>query len=683
MCNDGHPSRARPPPERSRQSAADDLARYVFAARYAQPVGVGGRLETFEEAVARVRGMHRRFFHARIGRAFPARLPRPVAALAGADAALLAGLVARRTLGDVIDIAFAAAAERRVLPSLRSLQCAGERVLRNHARLFNCAFSNVDRLEFFGGYLFLLLCGCGVGFSVQRHHVARLPALPDRTRGRAIPHRIADTPEGWGDALDALLSAAFAGRRIVFAGGAGQPALRSALPRVARVLRGAAGRQLRPVEVYDIAMLVAAAARAPGGRRAATICLFSPDDAEMLKAKSGRWLLAHPERAASNNSAVIPRRRKGAALLEKVLATCRILGEPGIFFCDHPDAGCNPCGEISLLPIINWRPSASERVILSKDGVGGGRRSGFQLCNLTTINGAAARTAEDFLRACVAATVIGTLQAAFTRIPYLGPVTRVLNERDALLGVSICGFMDNPALLLTSRLLRRGARLCRATNFLVSALIGIRPAARITTCKPEGTASLLLGTAPGIHPYHGHRFLRRLVVDRRERAYACFRASNPHLTAPSAYHPETDDVITFPGEAPPGAVVRSDLSALDFLRAVLLVRRHWVVPGADPAARCPGLHHNVSHTCTVRPGEWEAVRAFLWRHRRSFSGVALLPEAGDRAYPQAPFEAVLSRSELARWRRLFPRPVDYSPARAGKPLTPWIAVCGPWDCAAI
>ncbi len=645
------------------------VADYVFAARYSQPIKGKNRLETLPEAMARVCAMHRAFFAPRLGRRALARPPREIASLAGEDGRLVTESLGGRTLREIIDAAFAAAAEKHVLPSLRSLQHGGPTLLRNHAQMFNCAFANVDRVEFFRGYLFLLLCGCGVGFSVQRHHVARLPALPARPCGPARRHRIVNTPRGWGDALHALLAAAFTGRRILFSGGApvGRSELRRALAHVARILSDAAGRRLQPIEIYDIAMFVAAAAHAPGDRRAATICLFSADDREMLRAKSGRWLELNPQRAASNISAVIPRGRAGEGDFSRVLQASRKFGEPGVFLCDHPDAGCNPCGEIGFVPVIDWRLSRAER-----NRLGGrarrGRLSGFQLCNLTTINGAAVHSAEEFLRACVAATVIGTLQAAYTRIACLGPVSRVLNEHDALLGVSICGILDNPELLLNPRLLRRGAHLCRATNLIIARLIGIRPAARITTCKPEGSASLLLGSAPGIHPYHARRFFRRIVTGRNEPAYACFRSANPGLTAPSLLRPESDDVITFPSEAPPGAIVRGDLSAVDFLRLVLLVRRNWIVPGTNPAARSAGLHHNVSHTCTVRPGEWEAAGAFIWRHRRWFSGVTLLPVKGESAYPQAPLTAVRTATELKRWRALVPRPVAYSQAGGKLPI---------------
>lgn len=658
------------------------VADYVLAARYARPVPGAKRLETFSEAIARVRAMHLVYFAPRLGRRAPPRLPREIGFLPGADSRLLIGSMGGRTLREIIDDAVAAAAEKRVLPSLRSLQHGGATILHNHAHLFNCAFANVDRVDFFRGFLFLLLCGCGVGFSVQRHHVERLPALPTRAHGPARRHRIVDTPRGWGDALHALLTTAFAGRRIVFSGGrtAGRRELRRALSRVADILRGAAGRQLRPIEVYDIAMFIASAARAPGDRRAATIGLFSADDGEMMQAKSGRWMKLNPQRAASNLSVVVPRDVSAADKFRRAIDASREFGEPGVFLCDHPDAGCNPCGEIGFVPVIDWRLSPAERVHLGSRARR--RLSGFQLCNLTTINGAAVGTAEDFLRACMAATVIGTLQAAYTRIPYLGPVSRVLNERDALLGVSICGFLDNPRLLVSPRLLRRGARVCHAANLLIARLVGIQPAARITTCKPEGSASLLLGAAPGIHPYHARRFFRRIVVNRREPAYACFRATNPELTAPSLIRPESDDVITFPDEAPPGAIVRGDLSAVDFLRLVLLVRRNWIVPGTNPAARSAGLHHNVSHTCTVRPREWEAVRAFLWRHRRWFSGVTLLPETGEHTYPQAPLTAVRSAAELARWRALKPRPVDYSQAAAKRSVgIKGRAACEAGDCS--
>jgi ribonucleoside-diphosphate reductase alpha chain len=281
------------------------------------------------------------------------------------------------------------------------------------------------------------------------------------------------------------------------------------------------------------------------------------------------------------------------------------------------------------------------------------------MCNLSTINGAALQTVDDFLVACIHASVIGTLQAAYTHIPYLGPVTRYLNERDALLGVSICGFMDNPEILFNPEVLERGARLCRAANQIVAKAIGIRPAARVTCVKPEGTASLLLGAASGIHP-HARHYFRRVQANRKDPIYRYFHGINPHMTESSVYRPETDDVITFAVEAPSHAILRDDIGAVDFLHFVQLVQQYWVLNGEAPLSRSPGLHHNVSNTCTVKNEEWNSVCDFIWKHREHFTGVSLLGHDGDKRYPQAPREAVTTEDDIAKWNRLRYNPVNYT-----------------------
>jgi ribonucleoside-diphosphate reductase alpha chain len=574
---------------------------------------------------------------------------------------------------------------KRVLPSMRSLQFGGDAILRNHARLFNCSFSPVDRVEFFREYFFLLLAGTGCGFSVQRHHVERLPVLPPRGEEMELPvehFAVADTIEGWADALHFLVrshverfKAEFnfsqirpRGAALVTAGGKapGHLPLKQALAAVEAVLTGAAGRRLRPIEVYDICMFTARAVLSGGIRRSATICLFSPDDEEMMSAKTGNWFEKHPQRSASNNSAVLPRAGDDDTLFRRLFAAQKEFGEPGFYFADHPDFGCNPCCEIGLHPVVAGELD-DEAEVAQLRALGftgplepGMRLSGWQMCNLSTINGAALQTADDFLVACLHASVIGTLQAAYTDIPYLGPVTRYLNERDALLGVSVCGFMDNPEILFNPEVLERGARLCRAANQIVARALGIRPAARVTCVKPEGTASLLLGAASGIHPHHARHYFRRVQANRRDPVYRHFHAANPHMTEASVYRPETDDVITFPVEAPPHAILREEIGAVDFLHFVQLVQQHWVLNGEAPSSRSPGLHHNVSNTCTVKADEWEAVAAFIWRHREHFTGVSLLAHDGDKRYPQAPREAVEGAEDVARWNRLKYNPVHYT-----------------------
>ena len=677
--------RERQAAQRLQHFAENGLADYIACAKYARYRADLGRRETFPEAVKRVEAMHAEFFRAVVDRRVsgsPSETPADPA-----DYRFLDEWLAGATVGELIQHAFAAVGQKRVLPSMRSLQFGGEAILRNNTRMFNCAFSAADRPEFFREYFFLLLAGTGCGFSVQRHHIALMPALPPRAEEidlEVVHHAVADTIEGWADALHVLLrsylegfkaefnfsSVRARGRPLATTGGKapGHLPLKQALLDVEAVLQGASGRRLRPVEVYDICMFVARSVLSGGIRRSATICLFSPDDQEMMDAKTGNWLEKNPQRSASNNSAVLPRASEADALYRRLFNAQKEFGEPGFYFADHPDYGCNPCCEIGLHPVLAEPLDEAETARLRALGYTGGlppaaRLSGWQVCNLTTINGAALKSADDFMVACVHASVIGTLQAAYTDMPYLGPVTRYLNERDALLGVSICGFMDNPEILFNPAVLERGARLCRAANQLVAAELGIRPAARVTCVKPEGTASLLLGAASGIHPHHARHYFRRVQANRNDAIYRHFRASNPHMTEASVYRPDTDDVITFPVEAPPNAILRDEVGAVEFLQFVQLVQQYWVLAGEAPASRSPGLHHNVSNTCSVKPEEWNAVADFIWHHRASVTGIALLGYDGDKRYPQAPRESVVTDDDASRWNRLKHAPVDYTALR--------------------
>ena len=677
--------RLRQAAQRLERYAENGLADYIACAKYARHRGDLGRRELFPEAVQRVQAMHATFFHDRLNR----RITGDVSSTPAdpQDHRLLGDWLGGATVGELIQRAFGAVADKRVLPSMRSLQFGGDAILRNHARLFNCSFSVANRIEFFREYFFLLLAGTGCGFSVQRHHVEGLPIFPRRGEEIDLPvvhHAVEDTIEGWADALHVLFLSYLQdfkvefnfsvvrprGQALITSGGKapGHLPLKQTLADVDTILRGAGGRRLRPIEVYDGCMFVARSVLSGGIRRSATICLFSPDDVEMMDAKTGNWFEKHPQRSASNNSAVLPRTSTDDALFRRLFTAQKEFGEPGFYFADHPDYGCNPCCEIGLHPVLGENLTSADFARLRELGYDGDLLpatpvAGWQMCNLTTLNGAALTNTEDFLVACVHAAVIGTLQAAYTDIPYLGPVTRFLNERDALLGVSICGFMDSPEMLFDPTTLERGARLCRAANQLVAEAIGIRPAARVTCVKPEGTASLLLGAASGIHPHHARHYFRRVQANRRDPVYQHFRATNPHLTEASVYRPETDDVITFPVEAPAGAILRDDLNAVEFLEFVQLVQRHWVLAGEAPEARSPGLHHNVSNTCTVKPDEWNAVGDFIWQHRAHITGIALLGYDGDKRYPQAPRESVVSDDDAARWNRLHYVAVDYAALR--------------------
>jgi len=605
------------------------LQDYVFTTKYARWNPSLARRETFPEAVDRVCAMHARRY-----------------AGCGIDA-------------DLAD-ARSAMHERLVLGSQRALQFGGAQIDEKHARIYNCTVSYCDRARFFPEALWLLLCGCGVGFSVQHHHVARLPML--HRPAEPVTHAVADTIEGWADALGALLSGyldpahaplpAYAGRRVGFdfaqvrpagaplrggvARAPGPAPLARALERIralidARLDCGAT--RLRPLDAYDIVMHASDAVLSGGVRRSATICLFSPDDDEMARAKTGDWFVANPQRGRSNNSALLLRdttdRARFAALMEHV----REFGEPGFVWADSTEILYNPCGEIGMWPV---------------DPATGA--SGWAFCNLCEINMKACATPELFARAARAAAVLGTLQAGYTDFAYLGATTERIVRGEALLGVSMTGMMDNPALAFDPALQRAMARLVLDVNAAVAAKIGINSAARATCVKPAGTTSSILGTASGIHAHHARRYFRRVQANVSETPLRFFRLHNPRAVEPSVWNPNgTDAVITFCVEVPPGARTANDLTALELLRHVKLTQEHWVAAGRR-GERCvqPWLTHNVSNTITVLPDEWQAVTDYLYAHRRAFAGVALLPAGGDLDYPQAPFCAVWSAEEIVR-----------------------------------
>ncbi|MCS7080231.1 MAG: ATP cone domain-containing protein [Chloracidobacterium sp.] len=653
--------RAKKAEARIHKHVENGLADYIAVSRYTRYREDLGRRELWPEAVARVFEMHRAHFRAVLDRSVPEL-----------------GL----TVGELIDQAERDVRDRRALPSMRSLQFGGKAIEVNHARMYNCCFGHIDHPRKFAEATWLLLSGTGVGFSVQKHHVAKLPPLPLRKSIDELPvvhFTIPDSIEGWADAVDQLIHSYYAGVYVEFnysqirpkgsllrtSGGRapGHLPLKRALEAMRGVLDRAVGRKLKPIEAYDILMYAASAVISGGVRRSATIALFSADDEEMTNAKTGDWFVAHPQRQFSNNSAVLVRREASREQFQALFNAVKQFGEPGFYFTENTEYGANPCVEIGLMPVMTVdEPTLAKLRALGYDQPlkVGDTVSGWQHCNLSTINGRACRTPEDFYALCRTAAVIGTLQAAYTDMPYLGPVTRVINEREALLGVSICGVMDNPTVLLDPAVLRRGADIAKATNAALAKVIGINRAARVTCVKPEGTASLLLGTASGIHPHHAKRYFRRVQAARTEVVYQFFRRYNPHMTEVYGMKADTTDVITFPVEAPEGAITKKDLSATKFLEIVKLVQENWVKPGTAHEDYNPGLYHNVSNTVVVRPHEWDAVADYIWENRDYFTGISILPASGDKDYPQAPLEEVTTPQDIARWNALKYNPVDYA-----------------------
>jgi len=663
------------------------LSEYIAVSKYARFRADLKRRETFDEAIDRVCNMHLHQFAAHANKNNFHQALQKLQAEATIDlevGLLLAKFLHNTHFAKLVHTAFAAVKAKRVLPSMRSIQFGGEAIQQAHARMFNCSFSAIDRLAFFREYFYLLLAGVGCGFSVQKQHINRLPAFPIRPPEMDLPvehYTVEDTIEGWADAMDRLLHAYLENIKVEFnfarirprgaplktSGGRapGHLPLKHALAAVETILKDAAGRRLKPIEAYDICMFIARSVLSGGVRRSATLCLFSEDDTEMMSAKTGNWFETHPQRSASNNSAVIHREDASEAVFKELFEKQKEFGEPGFYFTNNRDYGCNPCCEIGLKPIIDGGLSDDDILRLRELGYKGPltndtRLSGWQMCNLTTINAACVEHANDFFNACFFASIIGTLQAAYTDIPYLGPVSRFINQRESLLGVSICGILDNPELFLNPSVLERGAQLCKGTNALIADLIGINRAARVTCVKPEGTASLLLDAGSGIHPHHAKRYFRRVQANHKDPVFQHFKAKNPHMVEASVYNPQTDDVITFPVEAPEHAICRDDITALQFLEYVKLVQIHWVKAGNANSTFAPQLDHNVSNTCQVKDDEWEAVGHYIWQNRQYFTGVALLSYQGDKLYAQAPREEVNTEEDILKWNRLKYTPLDYT-----------------------
>jgi len=610
-----------------------ELQDYTFVSKYARWIPEKKRRETWNEAVNRVETMmSNKYFDT-------------------------------PEVHDDIDWAYEMMRKKRVLGSQRALQFGGKPIFKHNARIYNCITSYCDRLKFFQECMYLLLCGCGTGFSVQKHHIKKLPPLiksKNGTKKFVIP----DSIEGWSDAVGVLISSYFKqtdlfpeyqGKNVSFdysdirpagsflnsSGGKapGPEPLKKALSNIKKVLDRALKncefcdesiRNLTPIEAYDIVMYSADAVISGGVRRSATICLFSPDDEDMAKAKTGSWFKENPQRGRSNNSAILLRDETTKEQFSELMQSVKEFGEPGFVWADSTELIVNPCVEIGMWPVDE------------KTG-----KSGWQACNLSTINCAKIKSEEDFLEACKAAAIIGTLQAGFSSFPYLGKVSENIVKREALLGVSMTGIMEQPEICLSPKVQREGAKIVKYENKRIAKIIGINQAARTTCIKPEGTSSCVLGTSSGIHPHHAKRYIRRVQANKLEPIYNYFQEVNPRACEESVWsNNDSDDVISFCIEVPAGSKTKNKVGAIDLLNHVKSTQENWVLPGANKTlCTQPWLTHNVSNTINVKPDEWEEVENFIYRNRKYFCGISLLPITGDKDYPQAPFTAVYLPSE--------------------------------------
>ena len=521
-----------------------------------------------------------------------------------------------------IEEAYELVYDKKVLPSMRSLQFAGKPIEISPNRIYNCGYLPVDDWRAFHEIMFLLLGGTGIGFSVQKHHVEKLPEIRKPNPNRKRRFLVGDSIEGWADSIKVLMKSYFQGgpkidfdfsdirpkgARLVTSGGKapGPQPLKECILKIKGILNEKeSGDQLSPIEVHDIVCHIADAVLAGGIRRAALISLFSADDQEMISSKVGRWWELNPQRGRANNSAALVRSKIDKSffmdLWKRIEASGS--GEPGIYLTNDKDWGTNPCCKIALRP--------------------------FQFCNLVEINASNVESQEDFNERCRVASFIATLQASYTDFHYLRPIWKRTTEKDSLLGVSATGIASNK---MTELNIEEGVEVIKDTNKKYAEILGINSAARLTCVKPAGTTSLTLGTSSGIHPWHNDYYIRRVRVGKNESIYSYLEKNNPELLEDDFFSPHDTAIIRVPQKAPDGAITRKE-PALDLLSRVKDINKRWVKPGHTTGMNT----HNISATITVKPGEWDNVGEWMWENRNVYNGLSVLPEDLG-TYVQAPF----------------------------------------------
>jgi ribonucleoside-triphosphate reductase (thioredoxin) len=513
---------------------------------------------------------------------------------------------------------------KKVLPSMRSMQFGGKPIEISPNRIYNCAYLPIDHLDAFSETMFLLLGGTGVGYSVQKHHVEKLPEIRKPNPNRARRFLVGDSIEGWADAIKVLMKSYFGenlstpefdfsdvrpkGAQLVTSGGKapGPQPLKDCIHKLKGMLDAKEdGQKLSSIEVHDMICHIADAVLAGGIRRAALISLFSADDNEMIACKSGAWWETNPQRGRANNSAALVRHKITKDffmdLWKRVEASGA--GEPGIYFTNDKDWGTNPCCEIALRP--------------------------NQFCNLCEVNVSDIESQEDLNNRVKAAAFIGTLQAGYTDFHYLRDVWKRTTEKEALIGVSMTGIGSGVVLGYN---MKEAAKLVKEENARVAELIGVNKSARTTTVKPAGTTSLTLGTSSGIHAWHNDYYIRRVRVGKNEAIYQYLAMYHPELVEDEFFRPHDTAVISVPQKSPEGAILRTE-SPFQLLDRVKKITQEWVRPGHRTGSNT----HNVSATISLKNEDWELAGEWMWENRDFYNGLSVLPYDGG-SYIQAPFE---------------------------------------------
>jgi ribonucleoside-diphosphate reductase alpha chain len=635
----------------------DIISKFVFALNYAHQKSDGTR-ETWLDAVERVEAMHLKKF-------------------------------SRFDMEDDIKQAFDMVKQKKVFPSQRSIQFGGRAIEKKNMRMFNCTFSYCDRIKFFAEAFYLLLCGSGVGFSVRRRHVERLPGLVRFDDWQSRPKKtyvIADNIEGWSNAVLHLLTSYFKANfydmnhlyeyefdySLIRKKGApissgigkapGPEPLRIAIENIRKLLRKATleKRYLSSVDCYDIVMYLSESVLSGGVRRSAAIVLFDDDDREMMESKSLANIADNRQRYYANiSSSIVLDGNESEDNFNHIFENIKDNGgEPGVFFVKSRDHGTNPCAEIGLMsysitdcygrPVDNVTIKMLENMNDSYNKYN--YRSGWSACNLSEINVANINDSFEFLKACRAAALIGTLQAAYTDVQYVGLTTKKILEYEALLGVSMTGMCSKPDIAFNEKLLRAGVEVIKNENKSIAERIGINAASRLTCIKPSGTASIIAGgVSSGIHAYHASKYIRRVTTLRTNDLYMQIKKHIPAACEEPEY---SDDVayVSFALGAPDNAITRQSDTAIDHLTRVKKIIDSWVFPGSENS-RVEGLKHNVSNTCTIKEHEWPDVKDYVWKNREYIRGAAFMKEFAEE-FPYLVLTTVDNDERLARWNEL-------------------------------
>ena len=570
------------------QSLLSDITVYMKYARYTPELK---RRETWEELIDRNKQMHIEKFP---------------------------------DLKNEIEKAYKFVYDKKILPSMRSIQFAGKPISINNVRIFNCSYLPIDDIASFSEIMFLLLSGCGVGYSVQKHHIEKLPQIRKPLKSKR--YLVGDSIEGWADAVKILVKAYLKGgplplfdfrdirpkgAQLITVGGKapGHEPLKIALVHVQAILdRKQDGEYLTSLDCHDIICHLADAVLSGGIRRAALIALFNLDDEEMLTCKFGNWWENNPQRGRANNTAVLIKSKIEKDTFLELWKKIELSnsGEPGFIFSNDKDAGTNPCAEINLKP--------------------------NQHCNLCEVNASTIESQEDLNERVKAAAFIGTLQASYTDFHYLREIWKKTTEKEALLGIGMTGIASGTVLNYS---LKEAAKIAVEENARIAEIIGINKAARVTCVKPSGTTSLVLGTSSGIHAWHDKYYLRRIRIGKNEALYTHLLINHPELLEDDFFKPNIQAIVTIPQKAPENAIIRPKETAIELLERIKKFNKEWIKPGHRRGSNM----HNVSATVNIKQNEWETVGTWLWDNKEYFTALSFLPES-DHSYFQAPFESI-------------------------------------------